>query len=168
MTTRASLTAIVLRDLATVRREVEAYEHERDLWRPLPGLGNCGGTLVLHIAGNLQHFFGARLGGTGYVRQRDAEFARRDVPRAELLAEVDAARRAVERGMAQLTDEQLAAPFPEAIGGFTVQTGDFLSHLAGHLAFHLGQLDAHRRVVTGNPKGVAAVFVGELSTARKA
>jgi len=80
-----ALAAMLDRDLATLRREVEAYPDERDLWREVPGVPNVGGTLVLHLTGNLQHYFGARLAGTGYVRDRPAEFARRNVPRPELL-----------------------------------------------------------------------------------
>src|SRR2546428_10628478 len=82
--------AILRRDLGALRREIEAYADERDIWRVAPGISNCAGTLALHLAGNIQLFVGAVLGGTGYVRDRDAEFARRDVPRAELLRESDA------------------------------------------------------------------------------
>ena len=86
-----SVTGILERDLATLRREIEAYADEADLWREVPGIANVGGTLVLHLAGNIQHYFGARLGNTGYVRDRPAEFSRRNVSRAELVRE--AARR---------------------------------------------------------------------------
>ena len=79
-----ALAAMLDRDLATLRREVEAYPDERDLWREIPGVANVGGSLVLHLTGNLQHYFGAQLTGTGYVRDRPAEFARRNVPRSEL------------------------------------------------------------------------------------
>ena len=43
--------------------------------------------------------------------------------------------------LAAVTDEQLARPFPEAVGRVTLGTGQFLTHLAAHLAFHLGQAD---------------------------
>jgi len=85
------IAAILRRDLGALRREIEAYADERDIWRVAPGISNCAGTLALHLGGNIQFFVGAVLAGTGYVRDRDAEFARRDVPRAELLREIDAA-----------------------------------------------------------------------------
>src|SRR5438067_3683862 len=72
---------ILARDLRALRREIEAYPNERDLWQVQPGITNSAGNLALHLAGNLQYFVGAVLGGTGYVRDRDAEFKRRDVPR---------------------------------------------------------------------------------------
>src|SRR2546425_8219768 len=77
---------ILARDLKALRREVEAYPEERDLWRTAPGVANPGGNLTLHCAGNLQHFIGGVLGGSGHVRGRDAEVGPRGVPRAALLA----------------------------------------------------------------------------------
>jgi hypothetical protein len=163
-----TLAAMLDRDLATLRREVEAYPDERDLWREIPGVANVGGTLALHLSGNIQHYFGARLAGTGYMRDRPAEFARRKVPRLELLREIDAARAAVKAASTAVGAAQLAADFPELIGGSRVKTGDYLVHLAVHFAYHLGQLDYHRRVVTGMNTSVDAVRPAELSSARPA
>ena len=163
-----AVTTMLDRDLATLRREVEAYPDERDLWREIPGVANVGGTLVLHLTGNLQHYFGTRMAGTGYVRDRPAEFARRNVPRPELLMEVDAARAAVKAASTTVSAAQLAADFPEAVGGSRVKTGDYLVHLAVHFAYHLGQLDYHRRVVTGMNTSVDPVRPAELSSARPA
>jgi hypothetical protein len=163
----ADLAAMLDRDLRTLRRELEAYPDERQIWQPVPGLANTAGTLALHLAGNLQHYVGARCGGTGYVRNRDAEFARRDVPRAELIAEIERARVAVAVGFGAVGAEALGAEFPELIGGCRIRTGDFLVHTAVHFAYHLGQVDSHRRVVTGNGEGVGAVKPAELGSARK-
>ena len=152
------------RDLAAVRRSVEAYPDDASLWTGRPGLPNAGGTLVLHIAGNLQHYVGAVLGRSGYRRDRDAEFARRDVPREILLSELDAAAAAIELALVSLDDSPaaLAKPYPELIAGRRVSLGDFLVHLTSHLAYHLGQLDYHRRVVTGSREGVGAIAAVEL------
>src|SRR5467141_1097205 len=118
------IAAIMSRDLRALRREIEAYADERDLWRVAPGISNCGGTLALHLAGNIQFFLGTVLGATGYVRDRDAEFGRRDVPRAELLRQIDAALAAVAQTMDLLSDQDLAKPYPQAVGGVKVATGD--------------------------------------------
>jgi DinB family protein len=164
----ASLAVILDRDLAALRREVEAYPDERDLWREVPGIANVAGTLVLHLAGNLQHYLGAGLGATGYVRDRAAEFARRNVSRSELLEEIAAARSAVKATLGGLAEGDLSSEFPEVIAGSSFMTADYLVHLATHFAFHLGQIDYHRRVVTGVNKGVDAVRPGELASARPA
>jgi uncharacterized damage-inducible protein DinB len=159
---------ILVRDLKALRRELEAFKDERHIWRTAPGITNSSGTLTLHLAGNLRHFIGGQLGGSGYVRDRDAEFGRRDVPRAELLKEVDEAIAAVERTTKQLSDKDLAKPYPLPIGGVTVATGDFLTHLAAHLTYHLGQLDYLRRFSTGEAGKIGALSPTELSTAKKA
>jgi hypothetical protein len=157
-----TLRLLLERELRAVRRELEAYPDDASVWRTVPGLPNTGGTLALHVAGNLRHFVGAILGGDGYRRDRDAEFARRDVPRSELIAGIDAAIAAVNRTLSNLPNERLAAPYPEPVAKRHVNTGVFGTHLVTHLAYHLGQLDYHRRVVTGEAKGVDAVSVREL------
>jgi uncharacterized damage-inducible protein DinB len=158
--------AILDRDLQALRREVEAYSDEHDLWTTVPGLPNVGGTLALHLAGNIQHYLGATLGRTGYVRDRPAEFARRDVPRAELIRDIEAARAAVQTALAVAHASDTNADYPELIAGKKVSTGEYLIHLAAHFAYHLGQLDYHRRVVTRQSRGVDAVRPAELSSAR--
>jgi uncharacterized damage-inducible protein DinB len=162
------LAAIVDRDLRALAREVEAYPDERQLWQPVPGMANTAGTLALHLAGNLRHYLGARLGGTGYVRDRAAEFSRRDMSRAELLAEIEAARSEVARTFAGLDDESLPNRYPEVITDHHVDTREYLIHLLTHFAYHLGQLDTHRRIVTGNASGVGAVRPADLGSARPA
>ncbi|MEX2153144.1 MAG: DinB family protein [Gemmatimonadaceae bacterium] len=159
---RSTLQTLLTRELRAVRREIEAYPDDASIWRSAPGIPNTGGTLALHVAGNIQHFFGAILGRDGYKRDRDLEFARRDVPRKELLAGIDAAIASVDRTLPRLDDAALTAPYPEPIAKRRVSTEDFAVHLASHLAYHLGQLDYHRRAVTGDPKGVDAVSVREL------
>ena len=158
----STLRVMLVRELGAVRRTVEAYPDDAAVWASRPGLPNAGGTLVLHIAGNLQHFVGATLGDTGYVRDRDAEFARRDVPRAALVRELDATIDAVGRTLAALPPHALDADYPLPLAGRTVRTSDFLLHLTVHLGYHLGQLDYHRRLVTGNPAGVGALAPQEL------
>lgn len=160
---KAWLESVMTRELRALRREVEAYPSDADLWRIVPGIANPGGNLVMHLAGNLQYFVGAVLGGTGYVRNRDAEFGERDVPRQELIGEVDRALAAVETGLGRISESDLEKPFPEPVGGVTSTTGAFLSHLAVHLAYHLGQVDYHRRIISKDGTTVKAVAVAELS-----
>jgi uncharacterized damage-inducible protein DinB len=158
--------AALLRDLRAVKREIEAYPTEADIWRAAPGVTNTGGTLALHVAGNLQHFIGAIFGQSGYIRNRDAEFARRDVSRTEIIAELDRALSAVHAGMARVSEADLARDFPQQIGGKTLAAGDALLHLATHLTYHLGQIDYHRRLTTSQGVTVGTLPVAELFSAR--
>ena len=157
-----TLRTMLQRELASVRKSIEAYPDEKSIWAERPGLPNSGGTLALHLAGNLQHYYGALLGETGYVRQRDLEFSRRGVPRKELLAGLDAARLAIDAGMKAVTPERLTDPYPEQLGGHTLTVGEVIFDMESHLAFHLGQLDYHRRVVTGDATSIGAVSIAEL------
>ncbi|HJQ66642.1 MAG TPA: DinB family protein [Gemmatimonadales bacterium] len=161
------LTAVITRDLRAVRREIEAYPDDESVWKLPPGIANSAGTLALHLAGNVQHFFGAVLGRSGYVRDRAAEFSRRDVPRAEIAAQLDAGIAAVEQGLAKVSEQALSSDFPEPIAGHAVAGGEWLIHLASHLAYHLGQIDYHRRLVTGHTETVGAMALQELRSARK-
>lgn len=156
------ITNVITRELKALRREIETYPGEDELWDVRPGITNPGGNLALHLAGNIQYFIGNVLGRNGYVRNRDAEFADKDVPRAELLREIDNAIAAVETGMRTITEADLARPYSEAVGGINSTTGAFLAHFATHLAYHLGQVDYHRRILTGESKTVKAMAVTEL------
>jgi len=49
-----------------------------------------------------------------------------------------------------------------------VTTGDFLLHLVAHLTYHLGQVDYHRRLLTGQGGQIRAVSLGEIATAAPA
>lgn len=158
------LETLILRDLDTVIREIEAYPDDAAVWSLPPGAPNSAGTLALHVAGNLHHYIGAVLGDAPYVRARDAEFGDRDLPRRELIHRLRAARSAVEGVLSAMTPEELSAPFPVELSAGRPATELFVTHLATHLAYHLGQLDYHRRLVTGDPAGVDAQAMGALGT----
>ena len=143
------LSRLLTRELEGLRRSLEAFPDEAAIWRTVPGIGNSAGNLALHMCGNLRHFVGALLGGSGYVRDRDAEFAQRDVPRAKLLAEIDATIADVRKALGGLPAARLDEPFPTPVANVTLPTGRFLMHLSVHLGYHLGQLDYLRRAITG-------------------
>ena len=154
MSSRANALALLFdRDLATLRTELEGYADEAGVWTLRPGISNSAGTLVLHLTGNLKHFVGASLGGTGYVRDRDAEFGDRDMPRQALLERIDETREVVGRTLGSLEDAALDRPFPgkgpPALGDAPT-SGALLTYMYGHFAYHLGQVNYHRRLL-GEP-----------------
>ena len=140
-----SLSSLFSRDLAKVRTEIEAYSSEEAIWQTAEGIINSGGTLALHIAGNLQHFFGAVLGGTGYVRDREFEFAGK-VDRQALLDEIDAAEKSILDTLEGMTDDNLKKTFPLQPFGHEMTTEWFYLHLYSHLSYHLGQINYLRRM----------------------
>jgi hypothetical protein len=158
------LTRLFVRDLGTFRRELELFPDDETLWRVPPGVSNSGGTLTLHACGNLRHFVGAGLGETGYVRDRDAEFSRRGVSRAELLREIEQTIAEVRGALSSVDPKRFDQPWPQQVGGVTLPTGLFLIHLTTHLAFHLGQVGYLRRILTGVDQGSGAVSPAALGT----
>src|SRR5258708_13533143 len=111
MATTTWISAIMARDLRALRRELEAYADERDIWRIQPGISNSAGNLALHLTGNLQYFIGTVLGSSSYVRDRDAEFNPRDVPPTPLLRQADPAIAALPL-LPRGTDPDLPQPSP--------------------------------------------------------
>ena len=76
------------RDLKKLISELEAYKDEENIWKVSGNISNSTGTLALHLVGNLKHFIGAVMGNTGYIRNREAEFSLRNIPRAQLIMQV--------------------------------------------------------------------------------
>jgi hypothetical protein len=164
---RQPLRTILCRDLDSFIREVELYPDDTTLWKTLPGIANSGGNLALHGAGNLLHFIGAILGGTGYVRNRDLEFSRRSGTRSEVVAELVRARDVIRAVLDRMNDEDFSRPYPEVVSGRRFITGDFLLHLATHLVFHLGQAGYLRRALTGDATSSGAVSNAILAIERE-
>jgi uncharacterized damage-inducible protein DinB len=118
---------------------------ETDFWRKPLEPGNAVGHLVLHLTGNLNHFVGAQLGGSGYVRDREREFTEASPPsKQEALAGLDAAVATFGRVVGGLSLEALLAPHPEGRFGSVVNT---LVHLVAHFALHRGQVSYLVRVL---------------------
>ena len=144
---RKVLTELFERDLDKLKIELQEYHVEADIWKVSEGISNSAGNLCLHLNGNLKHFFGAVLGSSGYVRDRDAEFANKDVSRSEMIADIDATKNVVLSTLAELTDVDLGKPYPIEVFGHPMTTAFFLTHLATHLDYHLGQINYHRRLL---------------------
>ncbi len=151
------LTQILLdlyeRDLAKLKSEIEQYSDAADLWRVEGGIANSAGNLTLHLIGNLEHFIGAVLGNSGYIRDRDREFSDRDIPREDLVSAIDETRATVKSTLEALTDEDLSQNYSIEVFGEPMTTGFFLVHLATHLNYHLGQINYHRRLLSKQLQG---------------
>jgi uncharacterized damage-inducible protein DinB len=135
------------RDLDKLKDEISLYESEEKLWVVKEGINNSGGNLCLHLCGNLQHFLGATLGETGYIRNREAEFKLKNVPRVKLLEEIAATRTVVTDTLEQVSKNELANDYPIQVFGEAMTTEWFLIFLLGHLNYHIGQINYHRRLM---------------------
>jgi len=154
---------VLTRELDALAREVELFPDDDVLWKTLPGVTNSAGNLALHACGNLNHFVGAVLGGTGYARNRPAEFATRSGRREDVARRLRETAEVVAGTLARVPESALDAPYPEPHDGVQIPCRRFLLHLCVHLAFHLGQAGYLRRALTGDARTSGAVSLKALS-----
>ena len=138
------------RELNKLAEEIKLYPNEASIWKVTEGIKNSGGNLCLHICGNLQHFIGNVLGNTGYVRNRDKEFADKNIPVTDLLNEIEATKKAVVKTLENIPDTDLDkeyTAFPaHLLGKENITKFYFLAHLIAHMDYHIGQINYHRRL----------------------
>jgi hypothetical protein len=138
---------ILARDLNVLAEEISNMP-EGHLWVSVPGVTNSSGTLALHLCGNLRHFIGAVLGKDGYLRNRDAEFSRKDMSKAALIAEIRETRSAIIYALEKLEVDALNSPMPDTPPHHRGRSiGFFLIQLCCHFSRHEGQLNYLRRIL---------------------
>ncbi|MCB0494195.1 MAG: DUF1572 family protein [Cyclobacteriaceae bacterium] len=143
-----NLHQLFLRDLDLLKEEIISYKTESALWVTEGDIKNSGGNLCLHLCGNLQHFIGAILGKNGYVRNRDAEFGDKNIPRETLLQYIEDTKSDISKAFETLTSSHMEAFYPIEVFGKPMTTEYFLIHLLAHLTYHRGQINYHRRLLT--------------------
>ncbi|MCS6991502.1 MAG: DUF1572 family protein [Chitinophagales bacterium] len=133
--------------LLQLRNEINAYTHHDRLWKTDGDIKNSGGTLCVHLIGNLSYYIGAVLGLSGYQRNREQEFAGNPVPSGSLIKQIDELLYQTKTTIASLTDDQLFGNYPLNDGKPWKTTVARLLHLLAHLNYHLGQINYHRRLL---------------------
>jgi uncharacterized damage-inducible protein DinB len=142
-----TLSKLFLRDLEKLKTEISSYKDETKIWVISGEVKNSAGNLCLHLCGNLQHFVGAVLGNSGYVRKRDEEFNKKNVPIRELVAEIELTIKVVQKTLQELKEEGLQKTYPINVFGYEMTTEYLLTDMAAHLTYHLGQINYHRRLL---------------------
>lgn len=142
-----TLNKLFKRDLNKLKEEIKLYSNESNLWVVDKDVLNSGGNLCLHLVGNLNHFIGAEIGKTDYIRQRDLEFSLKNVPRTELIQQIDDVMLVIETVLQTLTEEDLQKEYSRRVFEDTMTVEYFLVHLSIHLGYHLGQINYHRRLL---------------------
>lgn len=141
------LAEFYVRDIRSLIDEINLFQREENLWRTAGSVSNSAGNLVLHIIGGTNHHIGATLGRTGYIRNRDEEFTKKGVPRAELVAGLEALSGMVSQTLNALTPEQMEAEFPAFFDKPGTTVSYVLIQLALHLNYHRGQVNYLRRIL---------------------
>lgn len=134
------------RDLTRLEKEVNLYQNQEDLWHISGEISNSSGNLALHLCGNLKHFIGAILAKTGYVRNRPFEFSGK-VSIQNLNSEIEETKEVVVGYLDHISEVELEEEFPLQPLGYSMTVSEFLFHLYGHLNYHLGQVNYHRRLI---------------------
>ena len=142
-----TLSQLFLRDLEKLKTEITSNKDEKKMWEINGDVKNSAGNLCLHICGNLQHFIGSVLGISGYKRDRDSEFSRKNIPVDEIIRKIDHTIFTVKKTLSELDVNKLDEIYPINVFGEEMTTGFFLTHLTTHLSYHLGQINYHRRLL---------------------
>lgn len=141
------LATVYERDLRKLIDEINQFKDEKNLWKIEGTVKNSAGNLALHLTGGLNHFVGATLAHTGYVRNRNQEFEAKGVDRKTIVAQIEELIPVVTSTLNSLTTEQLEGEFPIFFDKPHVSTGYVLVNLYGHLNYHLGQVNYIRRIL---------------------
>jgi uncharacterized damage-inducible protein DinB len=131
---------IFLKDdfLPKLLSSLEAMSDDDVWWRPNEE-SNSVGNLILHLHGNMKEWIVNGIGGGSFVRDRDAEFARRDrVAKAELAAAIRAVVEEVDAVLSGLPSGDLLNRF--AVQDYSTSRLEAIYHVVEHFSYHLGQI----------------------------
>jgi hypothetical protein len=120
------------RDLNKLASELSQYRDEQSIWL---------------VRGEIKNTAGVGLAGTDYKRDRDREFADKDIPRDELLSLVAKTKETVLNALRNFDASLLDKEYPLPVFDYPMSHTHFLVHLQGHLQYHLGQINYHRRLI---------------------
>jgi len=145
--TIASYLKLYNSELSKLKTEIELYENEKNIWICNKNIANSGGNLCLHLIGNLNHFIGHVLGKTNYVRNRDLEFSQKDVLKKHLIDSIDETIYVLNITINNLMDDDLQKEYPDSKFENKETIEFLLIYLLGHLTYHIGQINYHRRLL---------------------
>jgi len=130
-----------------IRECLMALDDEQIWWRPNAS-SNSVGNMVLHLTGNLNHYLGRGVAGSGYRRTRPAEFAEQGpIPREELLRRLDEALGWARKAYERATPEHLMDT--AELGEESMEIARLLVGVVAHFNGHVGQIIYVTKMVKG-------------------
>lgn len=121
-----------------IERCLERLSDEQIWWRP-NDQSNSIGNLVLHLCGNARQWIVCGIGGAADARNRDAEFAQREmIPRSDLTALLTQTLSDVDATLSQVESDRLLAR--RTIQGTDVSALEAILHVVEHFSMHTGQI----------------------------
>jgi uncharacterized damage-inducible protein DinB len=146
--TMPELAQLVSSTLAAYYEEVGNRVHEwvaplstEQIWARPYAYGNSVGHLLLHLTGNLNHYIGAQIARTGYVRNRPLEFIDSSKhPKEKVLADFDRAIDMVAATIRKQSAGDLAAPYADPTEPHSQTRFAVFLRMAAHAYHHVGQI----------------------------
>jgi uncharacterized damage-inducible protein DinB len=124
--------------LPKIERCMALLNNEQIWWRP-NGESNSIGNLLLHLSGNARQWIVSGLGAASDGRNRDSEFAQREViSREELLALLRETLDDVDATLETFDPDRLLER--KSIQGLDVTALEAIFHVVEHFSMHTGQI----------------------------
>ena len=124
--------------LPKIERCLELLNDEQIWWRP-NAESNSIGNLLLHLSGNARQWIVCGVGGASDARDRDAEFAQREmITRDQLVTLVRTTLADVDTALARFDPDKLLEK--KNIQGLEVTVLEAILHVVEHFSMHTGQI----------------------------
>jgi uncharacterized damage-inducible protein DinB len=124
--------------LPRIERCVALLSDEQIWWRPNEE-SNSIGNLLLHLSGNVRQWIVCGLGAATDARDRDSEFAQREIiSRDDLLTLLRQTISEVDATLANYDEDSLVDR--KRIQGFDVTALEAILHVVEHFSMHTGQI----------------------------
>jgi len=144
----AELAPLVTSTLAAYYDETRDKLHKwidplttEQIWRKPHDYGNSIGHLILHLTGNLNHYIGARIANTGYVRNRPLEFSDASkLQKEQVLANFDRTIDMVTNTIRSQSEEDFLAPYSDPTEPLSKTRFAAFFRMAAHAYHHVGQI----------------------------
>lgn len=133
--------------LQQLKNELALFKDEKLLWNTLPGVSNSSGNLTLHLIGNLNHFIGANMNNSGFIRNRENEFSQKNASRKALVDEIDKLTLLIPETLLKKNESWKNEKFPLEFMNETRSNEYILVQMLTHLNYHLGQINYLRRIL---------------------
>jgi uncharacterized damage-inducible protein DinB len=137
--------------LPKIERCVALLNDEQIWWRPNEE-SNSIGNLVLHLSGNARQWIVCGLGEASDARDRDSEFARREIiARDDLLTVLRQTLSEVDQTLAGFNADSLMEQ--RSIQGCDVTALEAILHVVEHFSMHTGQIILLTKMIANSDLG---------------
>jgi len=134
--------------LPKIERCLSLLTDQQIWWRP-NSESNSIGNLLLHLSGNARQWIVCGVGGVADARDRDSEFAQREmIPREELRSLLKQTLREVDTTLAQFDPAKLLEM--RTIQGLDVSVLEAILHVVEHFSMHTGQIILLTKLLTAH------------------